>query len=259
MGEEATKEKASGDVLGMPKSEWVKFFIVTVGGGILVGAVLASLGWWLASSKPHLTVRVRDTARFQGDKFNTGFATVSVTNDGSKEAEAVECQFALNGVQEAKVTPAHLNAVTTVKDGRVTVTVPMLNEQETLEIAAYTNNASGVEDRVTASVRGKGVVGEPYQPPQYDWKSIVATLVSSLVITLVSSWAGERKGYKDGKRDGRQEVQVPLSKWITEQNTHMSAMEDAAEALRRAAKLNRKNKPRNPSPGKDQGPDSGQP
>ncbi len=63
---------------------------------------------------------------------------VTVSNDGSKEAEDVECWLNLAGskIQDVKASPEYLNAAVTSKDDKIKVDVHLLNPKEELTIAA---------------------------------------------------------------------------------------------------------------------------
>lgn len=200
------QQPAERKLLGMPLGEWTKAIV-----GVVLGASLTAFGFWLSSSKPHLTVKVSNTAKFQGEKHNTGFTNVNVMNDGSKEAEAVECQFAFYAVQEVKVSPDNLNAVTSAKDGKVVVNVPLLNPGESITIAAYTNNINGVPDTVPVTVRGKGVVGEPHAPKPYSWLSSLIPATIGAIFTIIIIFASEKiyykQGFQAGKEAGKNEIE----------------------------------------------------
>jgi hypothetical protein len=186
-------------LLGAPVGEWTK-------GGIqvLAGVVLGVFGYWLAGSKPHLTVKVSEIAKFQGDKHNPGFASIHIQSDGSKEAEEVECRFTLNNVQEVKISPDNLNATWEVKDARVSVKTAVMNPGESLTIAAYTSNTAGVPERPEVSVRGKGVVGESEAPgSSRNWWFITA---SALAAGAAMQHFMTRSSYKAGFRKGRNDA-----------------------------------------------------
>jgi len=171
--------------LGAPLEEWSKGVIV-----LLVGILGTLFTVWFTGSKPHLTVKVSDIAKFQGDKHNPGFASVNIQSDGSKEAEEVECQFTLSNVQEVKVSPANLNATVVVKDARVSVKAAVMNPGESMTIAAYTSNTAGVPERPEVSVRGKGVIGDPTPPTSPStwilWTITIGTCLGNILIVWSS-------------------------------------------------------------------------
>jgi hypothetical protein len=133
---------------------------------ILLGAAIAAafalvIGWWNAKV-PHLTFTVSDTIPFRGDKNQFGIINATVINDGSHEADDVECSFLLKdcNIREVKASPDYLNPSCSVVQDKAFVKVRLLNAGESIQISALTDNPDKLPARPVVVVRGKGVVGE---------------------------------------------------------------------------------------------------
>ncbi|VTR94073.1 Uncharacterized protein OS=Rhodopirellula baltica SWK14 GN=RBSWK_01457 PE=4 SV=1 [Gemmata massiliana] len=197
---------AQWKMLGMSLGEWTQSLLTFILGGIATYAG----GQW-TKKESHLTVKTNETVKFQGDKVQYGIVNFSIKSDGSKEAESIECQFNLLNTQEVKATPASLNAVSTVKDSKVTITVPMLNPGETLQISAVTTNPASELSRSDISVRGKGVVGDS-EPPR-DYSNLILTIIVLIASMLLGAFLTNyywKFAYNAGRRNALEEVSSDL-------------------------------------------------
>jgi hypothetical protein len=164
--------------------EWLKTAVVSLI-SIIATAFITN---WMNARAPHLTYFVQDTVPFKDKDFR--LITLSVKSDGSKEAESVECTIETNatirGDRDIKVSPENLNAETTFKNGKVTVKVPLLNVGEAFEVLTVVLKPTETKD-ATASVRGRGVVGEMKlpPPPPTDQSSLVILGLLVLVFLCV--------------------------------------------------------------------------
>jgi len=149
--------KKERTVLGLNRAEVIKTSVP-----LLIGILLLLFGAWFNWKSPHLKVTIPDTFVFKGEKSQLGIVNVTVSNDGSKEAEEVECWLNLSGskIQEVKASPEHLNAVVNSKDDKIKVDVHLLNPKEELTIAAVITNPDKLPEQAKVEVRGKGVSGE---------------------------------------------------------------------------------------------------
>lgn len=141
--------------LGITQADTVKMVAACVLG--IAGTLIVN--WW-TSKEAHLAIRLDDTVRFKGDKSQIGINTFSVTNEGSKEADGVECSFEMEGAQEVQAYPPSLHAVVKVTGTKIEIVVPTLNRGERLQVSTLGSNASTMPDKLDVTVRGKGVVGE---------------------------------------------------------------------------------------------------
>ena len=143
--------------LGVNRADYVKIFI-----GLLISASICLFAFWVNWRSPHLKVTIPDTFVFKGEKNQLGIVNVTVSNDGSKEAEDVECWLNLAGskIQEVKASPEYLKAVVTPKDDKIRVDVHLLNPKEDLLISALISNPEKLPEQAKVEVRGKGVIGE---------------------------------------------------------------------------------------------------
>ncbi len=143
-------------VLAMSTNDWAKAFL----GFVLGLAAAVVIGWWSARD-PHLAAETSEVIQFQGDQNKISIFNAIVRSDGRKEVEDVECllTFKNGSPQEVKTSPPELNAKTTTTGGIVTITVPLMNPGESLQIAALIGNVTTTE-KPGMSVRGKGVVGD---------------------------------------------------------------------------------------------------
>jgi hypothetical protein len=87
---------------------------------------------------------------------------VIITNDGSKEAEDVDCSLLLKGskIQEVKASPDNLNPAVSFDQDKASVKIKLLNVGEFLFVSALVNNPDSLPSDLSPQVRGKGVVGE---------------------------------------------------------------------------------------------------
>ena len=152
----------------------------------ITGALLATLGWYLASAAPHLSYTVTPPVSFAGQKVQFGIVSVSVVNDGSKEAEAVICELDLKGcsIRDIRVGPPVLEPTHTLEKGRATIKVNSLNAGETLQIAVETGDVDSLTDPPKVSVRGKNTKGE-LRLPKSDNDSITSRVVAWVAFILV--------------------------------------------------------------------------
>jgi hypothetical protein len=154
--------------------------------GAISAGLLAILGWWLTSSAPHLSYTVTPPVSFAGEKVQFGIVSVSVVNDGSKEAEAVVCELDLThcSIRDIRVGPAILDAAHKLDKGRATVTVKSLNPGETLQVTVETDDVNNLPDSPKVSVRGKNIVGE-LRLPKSSSDSLTYRIVSWVTLALV--------------------------------------------------------------------------
>lgn len=214
-GDEAPETQAEPKevkFLWLPVGEWVK---IVVGLLLLIGGGL--IGSWWSSKEPHLYVKQNETVRFQGEKIQYGIANITITNDGSKEAEAVDCKFDLHQVLEVKATPEILNAVVVVKGHKVSVTAPALNPGESLVVSAATNDANGTPEASNVAVRGKGVVGET--KPKRDVTSLIVTALTaaaSLLFGVVGGIWASRRAFNAGIKSSEESLKKNLGPAVDE-------------------------------------------
>jgi hypothetical protein len=163
----------------------------------------AGVNYWLNTKAPHLTVAVQAPIQFHGEKTTFGIINFSVKNDGSKEAEAIECMFRTGAakVQEVKVTPEGLNPVIALKDNKITVNIAMLNVGETLFVSTYVTEA--LPEKPDVSVRGKGVTGEMDSKPLSMAYAIVIGSAMGIGISLFALSVGSIIGF----------LLVKITKW----------------------------------------------
>ena len=175
--------------LGINRADYVKISL-----GLFTGAMLCLFAFWVNWRSPHLKVTIPDTIVFKGEKNQLGIVNVTVSNDGSKEAEEVECWVNLAGskIQEVKASPEHLNAVVTSKDDKVKVDVHLLNPKEDLLISALISNPEKLPEKAKIEVRAKGVIGEREAKTQeIAWLVFLGTAVAVygiifIFVTLIS-------------------------------------------------------------------------
>src|SRR5262249_8585055 len=123
------KPTAERRILGVSFSDWVK-----MGLGFLLGIILMAVSNWWNAKAPHLNYVVADPISYQGDKAKFGVINISVTNDGNKEAEGVECSFTANSeIQEVKLAPDTLHAASKVDKTKCSVSLPLLNSGGSLQ------------------------------------------------------------------------------------------------------------------------------
>jgi hypothetical protein len=154
--------------------------------GAISAALLALLGWYLTYSVPHLSYTVTPPVSFAGDKVQFGIVSVSIVNDGSKEAESVVCELELKGcsIRDIRVGPAVLEAKNTLDGGRATVKVQSLNPGETLQIAVETGDVNSLPESPKVSVRGKNTTGE-LRLPKSGNDTLTSRIISWVILCLV--------------------------------------------------------------------------
>ena len=168
----------------MTRTDLVKQVVIAV--LTITATVMATgVGSWWTRKEPHLTVRMNNTVRFKGDASQVGISTFTISSDGTKEAETIECSFQLPGVKEVNASPSSLNANVSIIKDSVVVKVPSLNTGETLQVSVHGNNAEAMPDKLEVLVRGKGVNGEN-KPPQE--KTIINFSDLFSVLTLLSTF-----------------------------------------------------------------------
>ncbi len=154
-------ETRDWSLLGVSKGDYVKI-VAGIIFGLVPGILIALFGFWLNSKTPHLKVRVPDTIVYKGEKSKLGIVNVNVTNDGSQQAEDIECMLSLpeTKIQEVKVAPEILHPTIESSNDKITVRVKSLNPGEDFLISALANNPDKLPAETKVEVRGKGVVGE---------------------------------------------------------------------------------------------------
>jgi hypothetical protein len=174
----AAKTKKERSFWGVSSGDVVKtiltFVLGTIPGGLFV--------YWLNNRAPHLYVAVADTVPFQGEKNRLGIVDFTVTNDGEKMAEHVECSFHLDGcsIQEVKITPDNVNASQSVHGDAhanwAVVKVSRLNAGQSFHVETVAGNPEKLPPRATVEVNGDDVRGEvqPRHAFGWSWALIVA-------------------------------------------------------------------------------------
>ena len=173
-----TTQKKEWSFLGVTLADLSKTVI-----GFVAGVLLSLFGFWLTAKSPHLKVTVPETIMYKGEKNQVSILNVTVTNDGSKEAEEVECWLLIPGtkVQEVKAGPDQLAPVVTMKENKVQIAVKTLNPREDFTVSALLNTPEKPTEQPKVEVRGKGVIGER------EAKSQLSTLEQMLIIMLIVS------------------------------------------------------------------------
>ena len=130
--------------------------------GVMLG-ILGTLfvGWWTAK-EPHLRYSVSEPIQFPGEKLKVGIVNVFVTNDGSKEAKSLEVSLGLKGtkIQEVKTSPEIMKPIITITGDKCFLTLPILNQGETLQVSTFAYDADKLDGKPNASVRAGGAVGD---------------------------------------------------------------------------------------------------
>jgi hypothetical protein len=213
-----------------PKAER-KFLGVTLGD--VVKLILAAIVGFTAarwnSTAPHLTYRVDDplpSSNKDQKKPPLYLAVTTIDNDGSKEAEDLDCALIFSGQNVEGVDTApyglqvtHSKEVHSFDDNDhpqiVRVRVPVFNPGEFLQVITITKPDSATERKLVSldaaarakelrpwvTVRAKGVVGErltAIQRSASSWKPFLALLAAiPLLIGIYGliSWLEKRMPY----------------------------------------------------------------
>jgi hypothetical protein len=176
--------------LWLTPGEWIKSLLPFIF-GIIAGLMLS---WWNAKA-PHLAYTVSDPIPFHGDKTQFGILNVTIINDGSKEAEEVDCLLPLKGckVQEVKASPDNLSPVVSFDQDKASVKVRLLNAGESLQISALANSPDTMPPNLTPQVRGKGVVGErAAKSDTLNGIMIPILSVLSVILCAIGVFAGQQ-------------------------------------------------------------------
>lgn len=124
----------------------------------------AGIGYWMQSKKPHLLYSFGEVIQFTGEKDEFGLILVTVTNDGAKEAEDVQCVVELNDciIQDVKASPRNLNPKTVIQraGNEAHITIDSLNQSEQLSLMIKATKPNQLEKSLNVTVRGKGINGE---------------------------------------------------------------------------------------------------
>ncbi len=88
-----TAPEAERKWFGKSPGDWILAVVIAP----IYSLLLLGVGYWLNSSAPHLALNIAPPVQFQGEKTKFGIITFSVTNDGSKTEESVECYFKTQG------------------------------------------------------------------------------------------------------------------------------------------------------------------
>lgn len=128
----------------------------------IFGGIIALAVTWISAKTPHLQYTVSDPVQFQGEKVQIDIAYASVTNDGSKEAEDIECYVQYYGVkvQEVKVTPENLKPLISISENEFELKLALLNPGETFYISTLASKTGSFYKSPKVLVRAKGVKGE---------------------------------------------------------------------------------------------------
>jgi len=138
--------------------------------------------WW-NSSAPHLSYTVADVFQFPGEKTKLAMTTLSILNDGNKEAESVECWLRLEGSSggEVNVSPKAFKTQVAMNGDTATIDLTRLNPKEQITIQVLSNMKTDEPSQPSVSVRAKGVVGSnsPLQTSP-DWMDKTKTMFAGL-------------------------------------------------------------------------------
>ena len=188
-------QKKEWSFLGVTQAELSKTLITLV-----VGSLLTVFGFWLNAKSPHLKVTVPETVVYKGEKNQLSIVNVTVTNDGNKEAEEVECWLLFTGakIQEVKAGPDQLAPVVTTKENKVQIAVKTLNPREDFTISALVSTPEKLSEQPKVEVRGKGLIGEregknPQSEGQYLFIGILIGVFLEGIIFLAFTHFVERR------------------------------------------------------------------
>ncbi|MGA2704272.1 MAG: hypothetical protein ABSH35_24640 [Isosphaeraceae bacterium] len=211
--------------LGINRADYVKILI-----GFLISASICLFAFWVNWRAPHLKIRVPDTIVFKGEKNQLGIVNVTISNDGSKEAEEVECWLNLAGskIQEVKASPEYLNAVVTPKDDRIRVDVHLLNPKEDLVISALISNPAKLPEQAKVEVRGKGVIGDReanLNQPLWSRALPVALAGASTAGAAIIAYLDRRSARRRRRDDALSKIGEQLKKDLMDEPTRQKVFE----------------------------------
>ena len=169
-------------ILGVTFSDFTKVVAGAIA-AVVAGMIGSLFTYWLTTSSPHLSVAVSPAYQLPEDKTDKrfGITVFSVTNNGSKEAENVECTFTtpttkhpfiLGTAENLRKAPRdspcimvigeHLHPITTIKTNKVTINVASMNPGESFGVGIFGFDVP--PERPVVKVRGKNVVGVDASP-----------------------------------------------------------------------------------------------
>lgn len=152
-------QKAEKKYFFLDRGKWVEILST-----LCIGIVLGWFGFWLTSKTPHISYTVSDITYFEGEKQQFGIMNITITSDGSKEVESLNCFIELDGyiIQEVKASPENLKPSienNALNKGKVSVKADSLNVSELLNISLSLHNPNKSTSTPKITVRGKDVVG----------------------------------------------------------------------------------------------------
>ncbi len=223
-----TTQKDEWSFLGVTLADLSKTVI-----GLVVGVLLTLFGFWLTARSPHLKVTVPETIMYKGEKNQVSILNVTVTNDGSKEAEEVECWLLIPGtkVQEVKAGPDQLAPVVTTKENKVQIAVKTLNPREDFTISALLNTPEKLTEQPKVEVRGKGVIGEREAKSQLSILEQILIIMLAVTLSGVASAIVQAQLLHKKEREERAENLLTLKK-MTDEAKEVTA--EAKELVTRA-------------------------
>jgi len=152
-------------ILGIPVGDIFFKAVIPVFSPIF-GVLGVALGYYLNQSsikEPHLTVSIREPVEFSGKERTIAIHGFQIKNDGTKEAEDIDCELWQAGKepQEIKLKPDNIKLTKEVKgNGTVAIHIPRLNPNEALTCSFLSEYSS----KATVNVSAKGILGEPEKP-----------------------------------------------------------------------------------------------
>jgi hypothetical protein len=181
--------------------EWLRSKMAEILIAILIAVVSGWFGSWLTSSNPHLKVTVPEMGRFEGEKSNLRILSAIIVNDGSKEAEELECWIELPEakIQEVSVLPETLQAEKVQKkDSQVLIRLKRLNPNQYIQISGLAVNTGKPDKPFKVEAWAKGVVGEN-QPirPSTSIAQILNFIPLALAIGLAIGFYTNERMHKD--------------------------------------------------------------
>jgi hypothetical protein len=180
MTTEQPAQKPEKKVLGITLGDVTK---------LVIGALIALAVQWFLAKSPYLRITSTESTTFPGVKNQFGLVGTSVTNDGSKEAEDVECSFTLPDSDILDVTVVSDSGSATVKaEGKHKVrgTIGTLNAGESFRVTAMVTNPDKLPAKLDPIVRGKGVVGTTVR--RSDQESVfIGTLVFFIILNVLAA------------------------------------------------------------------------